>query len=83
MCNMLQKVQFDECSSTLSQQFCYKSCPWLHMQRNIRKKCGGASASKNIPRVAAELTRTDKHLCSDTLLEVLLSETYKSTTDSA
>ena len=37
---------------------------WFHNPCNIRKTCVVASAGKNVPRVAAELTRTEKHLWS-------------------
>ena len=41
---------------------------WFHNPCNIRKMCGVASAGKNVPRLARELSRTDKHLWSDFML---------------
>ena len=32
VCNMLQNVQLDEYSATLSQRFCRRTYPWLHVQ---------------------------------------------------
>ena len=61
ICNMLRKVQFDEYSATLSQQFYCRSCPWLYVQHsgvgpcNIREKCCVAGTSENVPHVAAAL----------------------------